>query len=695
LEKLKRYFFVLFVVIFGTQRSQALNAPEITCVTVNALGVPTLNWNPVADPGGVFEAYVIQRSLTFGGVYLNIATINDINVSSYTDVLSDINALSACYRIVTEYTSNGVTTQSASGLPTCALKLFVAQSLPIGQAIVNWNQPWENAPTGSENMTFRLYMEYPAGIWTLISSLPYSQMSHLHEVNTCGDFLNFRVELEIPGSCSFVSNLDGDFFQDTTYPVTPIITSVQVDSTSNLATIQWLPSSSSDTFGYIIYQCLGAQTVILDTLWGYNNTFYEYQLSVAGTLNNESFLVAAFDGCFTGNPPTPNTSPTSPTCHRSIFLQTSWFPCQTTIDLTWNPPSGWVQGIDSFEIWVKTNGNAPELIATVAGNVFAFTHENITDGNQYKYYVKALATGQTWSSLSNGVTVTAVSSVPPAYVYLASASVTGPNSAEMRVSMAPTGSTFTFYLERQRVGSGIVKTVDVQQYLNESTFSFVDTDLETGVHSYQYRIDFENICGDLVGSTNIGQTILLGGTANTEFFNTLEWSAYKEWSGLVVEYRIHRSIDGGNFEVIATVSGSQFFFQDNVYELPFTKGEFCYTIEAVEGINDFGFAESAMSNTLCLTQEPKIWIPSAFTANGLNPIFKPVFSFADYDRYVFSIIDRWGTEIFRSNDPEIGWDGKVNGSMSPEGIYHYHMAIGDGNGALIARQGAVMLIVEE
>ena len=33
--------------------------------------------------------------------------------------------------------------------------------------------------------------------------------------------------------------------------------------------------------------------------------------------------------------------------------------------------------------------------------------------------------------------------------------------------------------------------------------------------------------------------------------------------------------------------------------------------------------------------------------------------------------NRWGQQLFESEDPEKGWDGKVNGQLCPIGTYFY------------------------
>jgi gliding motility-associated-like protein len=79
--------------------------------------------------------------------------------------------------------------------------------------------------------------------------------------------------------------------------------------------------------------------------------------------------------------------------------------------------------------------------------------------------------------------------------------------------------------------------------------------------------------------------------------------------------------------------------------------------------------------------------------HGINNEFKPVISFADFDNYQMIIYNRWGDEIFKSNDITIGWDGRVGGKIVQEGQYMYYISVADGFGSLIERRGAVLMLV--
>ncbi|MBP5564010.1 MAG: gliding motility-associated C-terminal domain-containing protein [Bacteroidales bacterium] len=64
----------------------------------------------------------------------------------------------------------------------------------------------------------------------------------------------------------------------------------------------------------------------------------------------------------------------------------------------------------------------------------------------------------------------------------------------------------------------------------------------------------------------------------------------------------------------------------------------------------------------------ELYLPNAFTPNndGKNPVFLPVFTNPDeIEEYRMEIYNRWGTLVFRTEEPTFGWDG----ANAVEGVY--------------------------
>jgi gliding motility-associated-like protein len=76
-----------------------------------------------------------------------------------------------------------------------------------------------------------------------------------------------------------------------------------------------------------------------------------------------------------------------------------------------------------------------------------------------------------------------------------------------------------------------------------------------------------------------------------------------------------------------------------------------------------------------------LYIPNTFTPdeNGINDIFQPLGVGIDEDNYRLDIFDRWGENIFTSNNFRKGWDGSVKGGSkpAPQGVYTYKLMVHD------------------
>ncbi len=86
-------------------------------------------------------------------------------------------------------------------------------------------------------------------------------------------------------------------------------------------------------------------------------------------------------------------------------------------------------------------------------------------------------------------------------------------------------------------------------------------------------------------------------------------------------------------------------------------------------------------------------VPSAFTPNGdsendeLNVIIQ-----GDFELLSFHIFNRWGEEIFFSDNANTGWDGTYKGEQQPIGTYVYVVKYEDASGANMEQGGDVTLL---
>lgn len=106
--------------------------------------------------------------------------------------------------------------------------------------------------------------------------------------------------------------------------------------------------------------------------------------------------------------------------------------------------------------------------------------------------------------------------------------------------------------------------------------------------------------------------------------------------------------------------------------------------------NDFSCKDTISKHINILTYP--LFIPNSFTPGGdpINNTFRPYLQkFKDFEMVIY---DRWGDEMFRTNDINDYWDGKKNNKILPIGVYIYHIKVTDFANKKIERTGSVTLI---
>lgn len=91
-------------------------------------------------------------------------------------------------------------------------------------------------------------------------------------------------------------------------------------------------------------------------------------------------------------------------------------------------------------------------------------------------------------------------------------------------------------------------------------------------------------------------------------------------------------------------------------------------------------------------EEPFIFIPKGFTPNddGKNDVF--FVRGNNIDEMDLIIYNRWGEEVFRSQSPDIGWDGRYKGRMSDPDVFGYYVELRCFNGQTFTKKGNITLI---
>lgn len=92
-----------------------------------------------------------------------------------------------------------------------------------------------------------------------------------------------------------------------------------------------------------------------------------------------------------------------------------------------------------------------------------------------------------------------------------------------------------------------------------------------------------------------------------------------------------------------------------------------YKVKVVASNGTCSYADSTTVNAY----EAAIQVPNVFTPNGdkVNDEFRIAYkSLLEFECWVYN---RWGRQVYYWNNPQKGWDGKINGQDAAEGAYYY------------------------
>lgn len=661
---------------------QPLDAPIPYCVVVETSGDITITWSQVADPFNLFDRYEVYHSPS------NVLVATSPGIANTTTTFSGFNGQTGAHIFYVRAISDGSGPYDSPNSTTIrSIKLNV-NNPSDGTATLTWNAPFTVPPTGTSGKYY-IHRQIDGAPFELIDSLNYGSQFYKDTIYACSAQVNYRITLPHNSGCSSISSVDGDLFLDVLPPYTPQFSWVTVDTTTGHAQLQWQQNQAEDTYGYIILQFTpGTGWIIVDTVYGIGNTSY-YALANGASSNSEMYAVAAIDDCLRGTPPSYNTSPAG-TEHNTVHLKASVFLCEKRITITFNPYISWPD-LTEYELYIKSGGAAWNLLTTLPPGTTTYTVQALNQGVVYQFIVKA-KNGRGFSSLSNLISVSLDQPPQPDFLYLQTATVTFDETVDLRVHVDVLAGLQGIRIERAIDALGPFVPVANKQVLSNPV-ELVDASAAVQLRPWFYRAIAIDSCGNESVASNTLKTILLTAELNQmELTAALNWNAFEGWGGLITGYHIYRFVPDAAPVKVAEVSPFAESYTDYLGDAFYAHGKIYYYVTAIEGTNSFGFSDSAASNVALVKVEPLIWIPNAFTPNGINPEFKPVIGFIDPTDYLLLIYNRWGEIIFQSETPSLGWNGDTSSGGAPMDVYVYKVFFKSSDGETHQRTGSITLI---
>lgn len=108
--------------------------------------------------------------------------------------------------------------------------------------------------------------------------------------------------------------------------------------------------------------------------------------------------------------------------------------------------------------------------------------------------------------------------------------------------------------------------------------------------------------------------------------------------------------------------------------------------------NGYGCSDT-LTKVLFIAPDVVYYMPSAFTPNddNINETFKPIGLSYAVD-YTFIVFNRWGEIMFKTDNPQLGWDGKFQGELVEQDLYFYRLEFVGVNELRHEEKGSIMIL---
>jgi gliding motility-associated-like protein len=461
-------------------------------------------------------------------------------------------------------------------------------------------------------------------------------------------------------------------------PQPPVIDYVTV--VDEQAQLFWNPGPSPETTAYIIYRQITGFTPI-DTVYGrFSNSYIDAGADVGNRA--ETYSIASLDSCQTlglfANP-----------AHTTVLLQAELDRCGAWV-LSWSAYGGWDPGPEGYEVRSSVNGAFETLVSSLGPDARAF-NLSVNDGDSVCATVVARRADGT-RARSNTLCRVIEKVQPSRFVYWRTASMISDTEASLSWYPDPLADGSTWRVESgEQPGPWLVRASGPFPLFDPDLLNHTDVDTRAGRY---YRALTVDSCGAIVPS-NVARTMRLRGEAGFGLSNTLQWNELEIPNSTLNSYTLYRR-DDGSLVPLVTLSAAATTYTDDVSALLDGDGIFCYRVEAEYQLElpELGISETllSLSNEHCVEQIGKVFVPNAIVPGGSNPVFKPIILFGEAGSYTLQVFSRYGGLVFESNDPELGWDGTLDGEPAPGGSYGYVLRFSTVNGQEVVKKGNVTVV---
>jgi len=260
----------------------------------------------------------------------------------------------------------------------------------------------------------------------------------------------------------------------------------------------------------------------------------------------------------------------------------------------------------------------------------------------------------------------------------------------LRVSWPPsTEKDFAKYYLFKSVDNGkTFGALDTFENVNDTFYN--DLDVDVNKQSYCYHLIMFDTCDNIGPQGKISCSILLKGKS-VYLKHNLDWNEYIGWVSGVDNYQIERRYVTKKFESLVRVN--QNTYVDSKFDTD--EGAYYYFVNANEAVPDGQTLKpmaQSKSNEVFLFQQPNVYPPNAFTANGdgLNDDLLMANSFVK--DYHLEIYNRWGQKVFETFNKKENWKATFNNNPVQNDVYFYIVSFSGFDNENYTKRGNITIL---
>ncbi|MGM0567126.1 MAG: gliding motility-associated C-terminal domain-containing protein, partial [Bacteroidota bacterium] len=367
--------------------------------------------------------------------------------------------------------------------------------------------------------------------------------------------------------------------------------------------------------------------------------------------------------------------------------------CARTVTISFDEyhvSEGINQTIAKHEVWASEDGEPAEKLDEVSSPADSYTHEDINSGSTYEYFIRTFLEidGEPVGTSTSCPKEVTTEEIPlPEEFRFENVTVLENQNIEISLYSTPEPELNGYRIYRTDENGAETVLTEISPSEDEEII-LTDSAAYPENQSYTYRAEAIDLCDIEAMSADFPSTSIHLDVETSENTNILQWNLYEGWETL--EQKVLRyHPDEDQPEEIAVIPSDQTRYEDVpvTQEIP-DQGQYRYRIEAISNAGQISHSNFAVA-----VQETKVIMPNAFMPDGgVSYVFKPESRNLSSEDYQMLIFDRWGKQIFESNQPDNGWDGKINGEKAPQGNYIYLLRFRDEKNEIQTQKGNVLLI---